>query len=86
MQGKEKPSALEQIAELKLLHLPKALARGVNMIILDSDVGFLNNPMNLLNVMDKSVDMYVQVMSSRTVVLFSVVSLFLYFYRKISHT
>jgi len=41
------PSALEQIAELKLYHIPKALARGIDIVMLDLDVGFTENPMNL---------------------------------------
>eukprot|EP01040_Poterioochromonas_malhamensis_P007223 gene7223-7796_t len=57
---KELPSPLEQIAELKLYHLPKALNKGVNIIILDSDVGFLSTPKNLIDLINPKVDMYVQ--------------------------
>ena len=42
------PSALEQIAHLKLLHLPRALRRGVDLLMLDLDVGFLDDPMKLI--------------------------------------
>jgi hypothetical protein len=47
--GKPLPSALEQIANLKLLHLPKALSKGVDMLMLDLDVGFLDSPMKLID-------------------------------------
>jgi hypothetical protein len=47
--GKPLPSALEQIAHLKLLHLPQALSKGVDMLMLDLDVGFLDNPMKLID-------------------------------------
>ena len=47
--GKPLPSALEQIASLKLFILPRALEKGVTMVMLDLDVGFLENPMILLN-------------------------------------
>jgi hypothetical protein len=42
------PSALEQIAHLKLRHLPRALRRGVDLLMLDLDVGFLDDPMKLI--------------------------------------
>ena len=42
------PSALEQIANLKLLHLPKVLRKGVDLLMLDLDVGFLADPMKLI--------------------------------------
>ena len=42
------PSALEQIANLKLFHLPKALRKGVDLLMLDLDVGFLADPMKLI--------------------------------------
>ena len=43
------PSTLEQIANLKLLHLPKALRKGVDLLMLDLDVGFLADPMKLIH-------------------------------------
>jgi hypothetical protein len=54
--GKPLPSALEQIANLKLLHLPQALSKGVDMLMLDLDVGFLDNPMKLVEGFFKSSD------------------------------
>lgn len=51
---------MEQIAELKLLHIPKALKRGVDIIMIDLDVGFLTSPMNLINKIESDVDIYVQ--------------------------
>jgi len=35
---------MEQIGEVKLLHIPRALQRGVDIFMLDLDVGFLANP------------------------------------------
>lgn len=46
-QGKP-PHTMEQIAHLKLLHIPKALRRGVDVFMLDLDVGFYANPMSLI--------------------------------------
>jgi len=47
---------------LKLFHVPKALARGVDIFILDLDVGFLDNPMKLVDEMTSSpkIDVFVQ--------------------------
>ena len=38
------PSVMEQIGVVKLLHIPRAIARGVDIFMLDLDVGFLENP------------------------------------------
>ena len=38
--GSSLPSTMEQIAHLKLLHIPKALSKGVDIFTLDLDVGF----------------------------------------------
>jgi hypothetical protein len=79
---------LEQIGELKLFHLPKALAKGVsvamnfdlqesppnltakflqaNLVMMDLDVGFLDSPRNLINLIAPEVDIYVQVRISIT--------------------
>lgn len=40
-------------------------------MILDSDVGFLSDPMNLIRLIDPKVDMYVQVRSSELTKMFS---------------
>jgi hypothetical protein len=55
-------SALEQIALLKLFHVPKALKRGVDIFTVDLDVGFLDDPMMLVNYRVKypRVDVFVQ--------------------------
>mmetsp|Transcript_33096 Transcript_33096/g.47855 ORF Transcript_33096/g.47855 Transcript_33096/m.47855 type:complete len:460 (-) Transcript_33096:881-2260(-) len=60
--GQPLPSVLEQIGELKLLHLPKALKLGVDILMLDLDVGFMDNPLKLLDLAlnDSSVDVLVQ--------------------------
>lgn len=58
------PHTLEQIAELKLLHLPKVLERGVDLIMLDLDVGFLSDPRRLLEGTKPKFDVFVQVCSS----------------------
>lgn len=58
------PSPLEQIAVLKLYHLPQALEKKVNVMMLDLDVGFLRSPLNLLEVMNPNVDIYLQVSDS----------------------
>lgn len=39
---------MEQIATLKLFHFPKALLKGVDVFVVDLDVGFLDNPMKLI--------------------------------------
>jgi hypothetical protein len=44
------PSVMEQIGVVKLLHIPRALARGVDIFLLDLDVGFLENPKYALNI------------------------------------
>ena len=56
------PSVMEQIAYLKLYHIPKALEKGVNVALLDLDVGFLSNPKSLLLqfMADADSDAYVQ--------------------------
>jgi len=41
-------SALEQIANLKMYYLPRALALGVYLFVLDLDVGWIHNPMELV--------------------------------------
>ena len=55
-------NVMEQIAYLKLYHIPKALSKGVNVVLLDLDVGFLSNPRPLLErfMGDSSTDAYVQ--------------------------
>lgn len=39
---------MEQIAQVKLLLVPKALQRGVSVFLLDLDVGFLHDPVHLV--------------------------------------
>lgn len=39
---------MRQIGELKLFHMGKALEKGVNLLILDLDVAFLQDPMSLV--------------------------------------
>lgn len=39
---------MEQIAQVKLLLVPKALQRGVSLFLLDLDVGFLHDPVHLV--------------------------------------
>jgi hypothetical protein len=53
---------MEQIAVLKLAHLTAALKKLVNIFMLDLDVGFLDNPMKLVNQWNiyKRVDLFVQ--------------------------
>jgi hypothetical protein len=43
-QGFPKVSVMEQIAKVKLYHVPKALEKGVDVFMLDLDVGFLSDP------------------------------------------
>jgi hypothetical protein len=38
---------MEHVAEIKLYHVGQALERGVNIMLVDLDVGFLNDPMLL---------------------------------------
>ena len=55
---------MEQIANLKLFHLPKALALGVDLFILDLDVGFINSPMHMIRQATETkpnIDIFVQV-------------------------
>lgn len=56
------PSVMEQIATVKLLHIPKALSQGVSVFMLDLDVGFLANPMLMVKVFQENVevDIFVQ--------------------------
>ena len=55
------PSAMEQIAVLKLYHVPFALKRGVDVFMVDLDVGFLDSPIKLINRFMKSkTDAFVQ--------------------------
>ena len=56
-------SALEQIANLKLYLLPKALEQGASLFILDLDIGFIHSPMELIdyiNNYESHVDILVQ--------------------------
>ena len=57
------PSVMEQIAQVKLLHVPKALNMGVNVFMLDLDVGFLENPKQMVTAFVNTpiVDIFVQV-------------------------
>ena len=43
------PSVMEQIAIIKLFEIPKALAQGVDVFMLDLDVGFLADPMPIVD-------------------------------------
>lgn len=56
------PSVMEQIAILKLHHVPKALASGVDVFMLDLDVGFLNSPRHMTEVFYETptIDVFVQ--------------------------
>ena len=56
------PSVMEQIAELKLYHIPKALKSGVNIFMLDLDVGFLNDPRHMIKPFYEvpTIDIFVQ--------------------------
>lgn len=42
------PSVMEQIAQVKLLHIPRVLGRGVDVFLLDLDVGFLESPAHMV--------------------------------------
>jgi hypothetical protein len=57
------PSVMEQIAQVKLLHVPKALSSGVDVFMLDLDVGFLENPSLMVQAFVETpvVDIFVQV-------------------------
>lgn len=56
------PSVMEQIGEVKLFHVPKALEKGVDVFMLDLDVGFLFDPMVMVKafVATPNVDVFVQ--------------------------
>eukprot|EP01034_Spumella_vulgaris_P027166 gene27166-33849_t len=56
------PSVMEQIAAVKLLHVPKALTRGVDVFMLDLDVGFLEDPVHMVEAFRETpiVDIMVQ--------------------------
>jgi hypothetical protein len=56
------PSVMEQIAAVKLLHVPKALERGVDVFMLDLDVGFLEDPKHMVTAFRETpiVDIMVQ--------------------------
>ena len=60
--GLSSSSVMEQIAILKLQHIPKALALGANVFMLDLDVGFLASPRHLLEAYEHlpMVDIFVQ--------------------------
>ena len=47
--SREKVHTMEQIAQLKLFIMPKALLKGVDIFMLDLDVGFLDDPMKLVS-------------------------------------
>lgn len=58
-----KVHTMEQIAQLKLYTMPKALLRGVDIFMLDLDVGFLDDPMKLVSKFyqsDQQFDAFVQ--------------------------
>ena len=57
------PSVMEQIAKVKLFHVPKALNLGVDVFMLDLDVGFLGDPSIMLKAFYATpiVDIMVQV-------------------------
>lgn len=58
-----KVHTMEQIAQLKLYTMPKALLRGVDIFMLDLDVGFLDDPMKLVSKFyqsDQQLDAFVQ--------------------------
>ncbi len=56
------PSVMEQIGILKLAHVPQALAKGVDLFMLDLDVGFLNDPRHMTKVFYETptIDIFVQ--------------------------
>jgi hypothetical protein len=56
-------SVMEQIAKVKLFYIPMALNTGVNVFMLDLDVGFLYNPNVLIQAFQETpiVDIFVQV-------------------------
>lgn len=56
------PSVMEQIAAVKLYNIPKALQAGVDIFMLDLDVGFLGDPRHMLKVFKETptIDVFVQ--------------------------
>ena len=65
------PHVMEQIAAIKLYHIPKALLRGVDVFMLDLDVGFLSSPISIINAFYETpdIDIIVQVTHSLTYLL-----------------
>ena len=64
---------MEQIAAIKLYHIPKALLRGVDVFMLDLDVGFLSSPISIINAFYETpdIDIIVQVIRSLIDYLFT---------------
>lgn len=62
------PSVMEQIAQVKLLHIPRVLSRGVDVFLLDLDVGFLESPAHMVEAFYGTpiVDIMVQVTACLT--------------------
>ena len=56
------PSVMEQIAAVKLYNIPKALQAGVDIFMLDLDVGFLGDPRHMVKVFKETptIDVFVQ--------------------------
>ena len=50
--------------QVKLLHIPQALTRGVDVFMLDLDVGFLASPQYMVKVFEETpiVDIFIQVL------------------------
>lgn len=67
------PHVMEQIAAIKLYHIPKALLRGVDVFMLDLDVGFLNSPIPIINAFYETpdIDIIVQVIYTLLYSLFT---------------
>lgn len=59
------PSVMEQIGEVKLFHIPQAMSKGVDVFMLDLDVGFLSDPRGIVRTFYETpdVDIFVQVCS-----------------------
>lgn len=57
------PSVMEQIGEVKLFHIPQAMSKGVDVFMLDLDVGFLSDPRGIVRTFYETpdVDIFVQV-------------------------
>lgn len=74
---------MEQIAELKLFHMPKALSHGVDTFVVDLDVGFLTDPMILLSqyASHKHIDIFVQVIT-QIVAMFTILTITILMSRK----